>query len=75
VDSGLSIVTGVVLRVVIGYSRTADVILYPLLVGFPKVTLVPLFALWFGIGMAPAVLMAFRCLTYGCQNLRLPEMI
>lgn len=35
---------------------------YPLLVGFntiPKVALVPLFALWFGIGTVPAVLTAF----------------
>lgn len=58
----LAIVTGVVLGFLIGYSRIAYVILYPLLVGFntvPKVALVPLFALWFGIGTVPAILTAF----------------
>jgi NitT/TauT family transport system permease protein len=58
----LAIVTGVILGFMIGYSRVAYMILYPLLVGFntiPKVALVPLFALWFGIGTVPAVLTAF----------------
>lgn len=58
----LAIVAGVVLGFMIGYSRIAYMILYPLLVGFntiPKVALVPLFALWFGIGTVPAVLTAF----------------
>ena len=58
----LAIVTGMFLGFVIGYSRIACVILYPILVGFntiPKVALVPLFALWFGIGTVPAILTAF----------------
>ncbi|QZZ23236.1 ABC transporter permease [Leptothermofonsia sichuanensis E412] len=58
----LAIVAGVVLGFLIGYSRLAYVILYPILVGFntiPKVALVPLFALWFGIGTVPAILTAF----------------
>jgi len=58
----LSVVTGVILGFLIGYSRLAYVILYPLLVGFntiPKVALVPLLALWFGIGTIPAILTAF----------------
>ncbi|MBD2330087.1 ABC transporter permease [Alkalinema sp. FACHB-956] len=58
----LAIVAGVILGFLIGYSRLAYVILYPILVGFntiPKVALVPLFALWFGIGTVPAILTAF----------------
>ena len=58
----IAVVTGVLLGFLIGYSRAAYVILYPILVGFntiPKVALVPLFALWFGIGTVPAVLTAF----------------
>lgn len=58
----LAIACGIFLGFLIGYSRVAYVILYPLLVGFntvPKVALVPLFAIWFGIGTVPAVLTAF----------------
>ncbi|MEB3295691.1 MAG: ABC transporter permease [Synechococcales bacterium] len=58
----LAIVAGVILGFLIGYSRLAYIILYPILVGFntiPKVALVPLFALWFGIGAVPAILTAF----------------
>ncbi|GAB4217011.1 MAG: ABC transporter permease [Synechococcales cyanobacterium] len=58
----LSVITGVVLGFLIGFSRLAYVVLYPLLVGFntiPKVALVPLLALWFGIGTIPAILTAF----------------
>ncbi|PSR16882.1 ABC transporter permease [filamentous cyanobacterium CCP3] len=53
---------GVFLGFLIGYSRLAYVVLYPLLVGFntiPKVALVPLLAIWFGIGAIPAVITAF----------------
>lgn len=59
---GLAIAAGVVLGFLIGYSRLAYIVLYPILVGFntiPKVALVPLFALWFGIGTVPAILTAF----------------
>lgn len=58
----IAIIAGVILGFMIGYSRIAYLILYPLLVGFntiPKVALVPLFALWFGIGTVPAILTAF----------------
>lgn len=58
----LAILSGVFLGFLIGYSRLAYIVLYPLLVGFntiPKVALVPLFAIWFGIGTVPAVLTAF----------------
>jgi NitT/TauT family transport system permease protein len=59
---GLALVAGVLLGFVIGYSRIAYLTLYPLLIGFntiPKVALVPLMAIWFGIGTVPAVLTAF----------------
>jgi NitT/TauT family transport system permease protein len=58
----LAILSGIFLGFLIGYSRLAYIVLYPLLVGFntiPKVALVPLFAIWFGIGTVPAVLTAF----------------
>lgn len=58
----LSVIAGVVLGFLIGYSKLAYMILYPILIGFntiPKVALVPLFALWFGIGTVPAILTAF----------------
>jgi NitT/TauT family transport system permease protein len=58
----LSVVAGVLLGFLIGCSKVAYKILYPILVGFntiPKVALVPLFALWFGIGSVPAILTAF----------------
>jgi NitT/TauT family transport system permease protein len=58
----LAILSGVFLGFLIGYSKLAYIVLYPLLVGFntiPKVALVPLFAIWFGIGTVPAVLTAF----------------
>ncbi|GAB4237905.1 MAG: ABC transporter permease [Elainellaceae cyanobacterium] len=58
----LALVAGVLLGFIIGYSRIAHLTLYPLLIGFntiPKVALVPLMAIWFGIGAVPAVLTAF----------------
>jgi NitT/TauT family transport system permease protein len=53
---------GVVLGFSIGYSKLANMTLYPLLIGFntiPKVALVPLMSIWFGIGAIPAILTAF----------------
>lgn len=53
---------GVLLGFAIGYSKFANLTLYPLLIGFntiPKVALVPLMSIWFGIGAVPAVLTAF----------------
>jgi NitT/TauT family transport system permease protein len=58
----LALVGGVLLGSIIGSSRLAYLSLYPLLVGFntiPKVALVPLLAIWFGLGMIPAVVTAF----------------
>jgi NitT/TauT family transport system permease protein len=58
----LGVGLGVGLGFLIGYSRLAYLVLYPLLVGFntiPKVALVPLLAIWFGIGSVPAIITAF----------------
>jgi NitT/TauT family transport system permease protein len=58
----LAVVVGVLLGVLVGASRLAYQALYPLLVGFnsvPKVALVPVLVVWFGIGTVPAVLTAF----------------
>ena len=49
------------LGVLIGSSRLAYDVAYPLLIGFatiPKVAVVPIFVLWFGAGTVPAVLTA-----------------
>jgi NitT/TauT family transport system permease protein len=45
----------------VGTSRVAYAVAYPLLVGFssiPKVAVVPIFVLWFGSGTTPAILTA-----------------
>ena len=52
----------VVLGVAIGTSRLVDRGLYPVLIGFnsvPKVAVVPVFVIWFGAGVMPAIFMAF----------------
>jgi NitT/TauT family transport system permease protein len=59
---GLAIVGGMLLGVAVGYSTLVYKGLYPLLVGFnaiPKVAIVPILVLWFGIGVVPAVITAF----------------
>lgn len=53
---------GLLLGIVVGASSTVYRALNPLLVGFnsvPKVALVPILVLWFGIGTVPAILTAF----------------
>ena len=53
---------GLALGLVIGWSRTIYAGIYPLMIGFnaiPKVEVVPILVLWFGIGFIPAVLTAF----------------
>ncbi len=62
VGFSISVVVGVFLGALIGYSRLAYAALYPFLVGFnsvPKAALVPIFVIWFGIGSPPAILTAF----------------
>jgi NitT/TauT family transport system permease protein len=58
---GLGIVSGVLIGALVGSSRLAYDVAYPLLIGFssiPKVAVVPIFVLWFGAGTVPAVLTA-----------------
>jgi NitT/TauT family transport system permease protein len=58
----LSVVGGLALGLFVGWSRNIYSAAYPLMIGFnsiPKVALVPILVLWFGIGTVPAVLTAF----------------
>jgi NitT/TauT family transport system permease protein len=58
----IAVVLGALLGIAIGSSRLVYRGLYPVLVGFnsiPKVAVVPVFVIWFGIGTIPAVLTAF----------------
>ncbi|WP_160000275.1 ABC transporter permease [Roseomonas sp. 18066] len=58
----LAIVFGLALGVAIGSSTLLYHGLYPLLIGFnsvPKVAVVPVLVIWFGIGTVPAIITAF----------------
>ena len=58
----LSIVFGLALGLLVGSSRWLHAGLNPLLVGFnsiPKVAVVPILVIWFGVGWLPPVLTAF----------------
>lgn len=62
VGFGFAVAFGILLGVAIGSSRLLYKALYPLLVGFnsvPKVAVVPILVIWFGIGFVPAVITAF----------------
>ncbi|MXP63177.1 ABC transporter permease [Roseomonas sp. M0104] len=62
VGFGLAIVFGLALGVAIGSSTLLYHGLYPLLIGFnsvPKVAVVPILVIWFGIGTVPAIITAF----------------
>ena len=55
----LGVTAGMLIGVLIGSSRLAYDVAYPLLVGFssiPKVAVVPIFVVWFGAGTVPAIL-------------------
>ncbi len=59
---GLAVVFGLILGIVVGWSRTIYRGLYPVMIGFnsiPKVAVVPILVIWFGIGEIPAILTAF----------------
>ena len=59
---GMAVGFGLLLGLLVGWSRTIYAGLYPLMIGFnaiPKVAVVPILVLWFGIGFIPAVLTAF----------------
>ena len=58
----LAVVGGMALGLLVGWSRSIYAGLYPLMVGFnsvPKVAVVPILVIWFGIGTIPAILTAF----------------
>ena len=53
------VMVGVIIGAIIGSSKVLYNACYPMLVGFysiPKVALVPVFVVWFGIGTVPAIL-------------------
>jgi NitT/TauT family transport system permease protein len=59
---GLAIVSGVLLGVVIGWYRRLAMVLGPFLIGLystPRVALMPLILIWFGIGMWSKVFIVF----------------
>src|SRR6187401_3018527 len=58
----LAVAFGIVLGIVVGWSRAIYRGLYPVMIGFnsiPKVAVVPILIIWFGIGVVPAILTAF----------------
>lgn len=58
----LSVVFGLLMGIAVGSFRLVYAGFYPLLIGFnsvPKVALVPILVVWFGIGTVPAVITAF----------------
>jgi NitT/TauT family transport system permease protein len=62
VGFALAVLGGLLLGVVVGSSRLAYKGLYPVLIGFnsiPKVAVVPVLVVWFGVGTVPAILTAF----------------
>ncbi len=59
---GLAVVFGLLLGLLVGWSRTIYRGLYPVMIGFnsiPKVAVVPILVMWFGIGEIPAIITAF----------------
>jgi NitT/TauT family transport system permease protein len=62
VGFAIAVVFGLLLGLLLGASRYFYAGFYPLLVGFnsiPKVAVVPILVIWFGVGWVPAVLTAF----------------
>ena len=62
VGFGLAVAGGMLLGIAIGASRVVYSGLYPLLIAFnsiPKVAIVPVLVIWFGIGEIPAIITAF----------------
>lgn len=62
VGFGAAVAVGLLLGWAIGFSALLYKALYPLLIAFnsiPKVAIVPILVIWFGIGTIPAVLTAF----------------
>ncbi|HRK18140.1 MAG TPA: ABC transporter permease [Hyphomicrobiaceae bacterium] len=58
----LATVFGLLLGVAVGWHKAIYAAVYPVLIGFnsvPKVAVVPVLILWFGLGAIPAILTAF----------------
>jgi NitT/TauT family transport system permease protein len=58
----LAVAFGIALGLLVGWSRTIYRGLYPVMIGFnsvPKVAVVPILVIWFGVGEVPAILTAF----------------
>jgi NitT/TauT family transport system permease protein len=58
----VAVLFGIALGLIVGWSRTIYRGLYPVMIGFnsiPKVAVVPILVVWFGIGEVPAILTAF----------------
>jgi NitT/TauT family transport system permease protein len=58
----LATVFGLLLGIAAGWHKTIYAAIYPVLVGFnsiPKVAVVPVLILWFGLGEVPAIITAF----------------
>jgi NitT/TauT family transport system permease protein len=57
-----AIVVGVLLALLVAFSRTLQAVIYPLIVFLqivPKIAIAPLFIIWFGYGLTPKVLLVF----------------
>ncbi len=57
-----AVVLGVLIALLVAFSRGAQAITYPLLVVLqivPKIAVAPLFIIWFGFGLTPKVLLVF----------------
>ncbi len=62
VGFAVAVVFGLGLGILVGASKTIYDALYPLMVAFnavPKVAIVPILVIWFGIGTVPAIITAF----------------
>jgi NitT/TauT family transport system permease protein len=62
VGFGIAVAVGLIGGAVIGSSSLLYDVLYPSLIGFnslPKVAMVPILVIWFGIGSPPAIITAF----------------
>ena len=58
----IATVFGLLLGIAVGWHRAIYAGIYPVLIGFnsiPKVAVVPVLILWFGLGEVPAIITAF----------------
>lgn len=58
----LATIGGLLLGIAVGWKKSLYTAIYPVLVGFnsvPKVAVVPILILWFGLGEIPAIITAF----------------